>query len=103
MADNSNYGFTSRVYNILNSINDIVRKHDLTLDDIPISLLWRIIATENLDALDQFCSTGYISVGEVHRYGKTDIGWKGNFSPTPIQNYITWDELAGSAFITKEN
>lgn len=93
---------TSKYMNILKPINEIVRKHNLTLDDIPTSLLWRIIATENLDALDQFCSTGYISVGEVAGCGRTSYGWKGQFSPEPIQKFVTWDELAGSVFMTKE-
>lgn len=103
MADKSDHTNLQEVLPILKSINDIVRKHNLTLDDIPVSLLWRIVATENLDALDQFCSTGYISVGEVHRRGRTNNGWKGNFSPTPIQKFVTWDELADFMFITKED
>lgn len=93
---------TSKYMNILKPINEIVRKHNLTLGDIPTGLLCRIIATENLDALDRFCSTGYISVGEVYGYGRTDMGWRGCFSPEPIQKFVTWDELAGSVFITKE-
>lgn len=102
MADTSKYTNVQEVLPILNSINEIVRKHNLALDDIPTGLLYWIIATENLDALDRFCSTGYISVGEVYGYGRTDIGWRGCFSPEPIQKFVTWDELAGSVFITKE-
>lgn len=93
---------TSKYMDILKLINEIVRKHNLTLGDIPTRLLWLIIATENLDALDQFCSTGYISVGEVYGYGRTDMGWRGCFSHEPIQKFVTLDELAGSVFITKE-